>query len=154
MTTIVYRDGVLAADGRLTNDDNLILTDECQKIRRLSDGALFVLAGDDTFEEQIVDWLEGDFDGALPQAEKDKEFIAILVDADGALNVYEGSGDRFVQWPDDRFAAFGSGAEVAYGALEMGADAYMAVEIACLRNTTTGGDIQIAVPGYIEPTEG
>lgn len=145
MTTIAYRDGVLAADGRVTDGGHLILTDECKKIRRLSDGSLFALAGDVTHEERIVEILE-DMDSPLPQG---KDFTAILVDPDGNLSTYEGAGDRFLPWYEG-FAAFGSGAEVAYGAMQMGATAEQAVVAACHRNTTTGGAIQTERPGIIE----
>ena|ERR1700694_4242478 len=144
MTTIAYRDGILAADGRVT-DGHLILTDECKKIRRLSDGALFALAGDDVYEEKIVEILE-DMDSPLPQG---KDFTAILVDTEGRLSIYSGVGDRFLPWYAD-FAAFGSGAEIAYGAMQMGASAEQAVVAACARNTTTGGAIQTERPGIIE----
>lgn len=146
MTTIAYRDGVLAADGRVTDGGHLIITDECQKIRRLSDGSLFALAGDVTHEQKIIECLE-DMDVSLPQG---KDFTAILVDTDGLLSTYEGSGDRFYPWYERGFAAFGSGSEIAYGAMEMGATAAEAVSCAALRNTTTGGAIQTERPGIIE----
>jgi len=145
MTTIAYRDGVLAADGRVT-DGQLILTDECKKIRRLSDGSLFALTGDDTHEERIVEWLE---DADISPPPQGKDFTAILVDTDGNLSFYNGMSDRFVPWYEG-FAAFGSGSDIAYGALEMGATAEEAVIAASHRNTLTGGAIQTERPGIIE----
>jgi hypothetical protein len=48
---------------------------------------------------------------------------------------------------DDTFAAFGAGAEVAYGALEVGASAEEAVKAAARRSITTGGLIQVEKAG-------
>jgi ATP-dependent protease HslVU (ClpYQ) peptidase subunit len=149
MTTIAYRDGILAADGRVS-DGHLIITDTCKKISRLSDGSLFALAGDDVQELRLIEWLEDGEDGLPPQG---KDFTAILVDTDGLLHTFAGVGDRFVPWYDTAFAAFGSGADIAYGAMEMGASAESAVRCAMRRNTTTGGEVQIEVPGNPEPEE-
>lgn len=151
MTTIAWRDGVLAADGRVTYGGSLILTDSCKKIRRLSDGSLFALCGDPVLEERLIEWLENCEEGeSLPPHGKD--FTAILVDPDGALSTYEGSGDRFMPMYDG-FAAFGSGMDFAYGAMEAGATAEEAVKAASRRNVSTGGDIQIERPGLIDEDE-
>jgi ATP-dependent protease HslVU (ClpYQ) peptidase subunit len=146
LTTIVYRDGIMAADGRVTLGQ-LVVTDNCQKIKKLSDGALFALTGDDALWENLIEWLEAcEPDTAPPQG---KDFTAILVDTSGNLTVYEGNTDRFVPWYGE-YAAFGSGSDVAYGALEMGATAEQAVAAAIRRNTNTGGTIQVETPGLPE----
>ena len=150
MTTIAYRDGVMAADGRVT-DGQLVVTDECKKIRKLSDGALFALCGDDYLEEAIVEWLEACEPETVPPTGKD--FTAILVDTSGNLSTYSGVGERFLPWYDVKFAAFGSGGELAYGAMEMGATADQAVAVAIRRNTHSGGLIQVETPGLPEQDE-
>lgn len=144
MTTIAYRDGILAADGRVTCD-GLILTDTCKKITRLSDGALFTLCGVDTLEQRIIQWLEEDDDKPIP---KGKGFCAILVDTDGVLETYNGRGEGFAPSYGE-FQAYGSGCEVAYGAMEMGASAKEAVEAAIKRNAFSGGAIQVERPGLV-----
>lgn len=142
MTTIAYRNGLLAADGRVTSD-GLILTDTCKKITRLSDGALFTLCGVDTWEQQIIEWLEEN-DGSAPP--KGKGFCAILVDTDGVLTTYNGRNGGFIA-SYGAFQAYGSGCEIAYGAMEMGATAKEAVEAAIRRNAYSGGAIQVEKPG-------
>lgn len=148
MTTIVYRDGVMAADGRVTTGQ-LIVTDTCKKITKLSDGALFALAGEDHLEQNLIEWLEEADGGTAPPQGKD--FTAILVDTSGNLSVFTGSGDRFVPWNDIAYAAFGSGADVAYGALEMGATADQAVAAGINRDVNSGGRIQVEALGL--PTQ-
>jgi len=137
MTTIAFRDGILAADGRVTFGD-LIVGDTCRKITRLSDGSLFALCGDDTHEQAIIGWLEGV--GPRPDGE---EFTAIHVRSGGAIFVYHGDGEAFRPYPYTKFAAWGSGAELAIGAMEMDATAAQAVTVACRRNVASGGSIQI-----------
>lgn len=149
MTTIAYRDGILAADGRVTAG-GLILTDQCKKITRLSDGSLFALCGDDLLEERLIEWLENCETSAPPQG---KDFTAVLVETDGSLKVFTGQGDRFVPYQFDRFCAFGSGEDFAYGAMEMGATAELAVRAAIARNYLSGGSIQVETYGHIEEEE-
>lgn len=148
MTTIVYRDGVMAADGRVTIGQ-LIVQDNCKKITKLSDGALFALAGDDMLEKPLIEWLEEADGGIMPP--QGKEFTAVLVDTSGNLSVFTGAGDRFVPWEGVSYAAFGSGADAAYGALEMGATADQAVAAAINRDVNSGGSIQVEQLG--NPTQ-
>lgn len=148
MTTIAYRDGVLAADGRSTSG-HLIVNDKTTKIHRLSDGVLFALAGNDAYEAPMLYALEEG--GPLPAYDFDNDggFIAVLVEVDGTLKTYEGEGD--FSYVTDQFAAFGSGADFAYGAMEMGATAERAVQVACRRDKNSGGVVHSAVPGHEEP---
>lgn len=145
MTTIAYRDGILAADGRTTMGET-IFTDHTKKIIRLSDGALFALCGEVAYVQPMLDALEDD-DVDLPEAKG--EFTAVVVEKDGKLRVYEGMGG----WinVDAPYAAFGSGDEYALGAMDMGASAEEAVRISCGRDLGTGGDIQVERPG-LPPT--
>jgi hypothetical protein len=90
----------MAADGRVTIGQ-LIVQDNCKKITKLSDGALFALAGDDQLEKPLIEWLEEADGGIMPPQGKD--FTAILVDTSGNLSVFIGAGDRFVPWEGMRY---------------------------------------------------
>lgn len=149
LTTIAYRDGVMAADGRVTVGQ-LIVTDTCHKITKLSDGALFALCGDDRLEQALIAWLEACDPEVMPPQGKD--FTAVLVDTQGVLSTFEGSGDDFVTWGGE-YAAFGSGQDIAYGAMEMGATADQAVAAAIRRNTHSGGLIQVEQVGNAQEEE-
>lgn len=139
----------MAADGRVTIGQ-LVVTDACRKITKLSDGALFALCGEDTLEQNLIEYLEACEPDMMPPQGKD--FTAILVDTSGNLSVFEGSGDRFIPW-NVAFAAFGSGSDIAYGAMEMGATADQAVAAAIRRNTHSGGLIQVETFGLPEQDE-
>jgi 20S proteasome alpha/beta subunit len=68
----------------------------------------------------------------------DAGFEAFLV-RDGVVYHYDGSGVMYkVEAP---FHAIGSGASIAIGAMEMGATAVGAVEVASKYDIYTGGDI-------------
>lgn len=144
MTTIAYRDGILAADGRTTYGDT-IFTDHSKKIHRLSDGALFALCGDVAYVQPMLDALEDD-DVDLPQGEG---FTAVIVEKDGKVRLYEGKGGFIAL--DASYYAFGSGEEYAMGAMDMGASAHDAVRVACGRDLSSGGDIQVEKPGIVQP---
>ena len=90
-----------------------------------------------------------DSDGTLGNGAGGSSNVPVAVDTSGVLTVYEGSTDRFVPWYGE-YAAFGSGCDVAYGALEMGATAEQAVAAAIRRNTNSGGTIQVETPGLPE----
>ena len=148
MTTIAYRDGILAADGRLTSHNDTVLSDNAQKIHRLSNGELFALCGAEQFREPVLEALE-DPDLGLPEAvDEGIGFTAILVGLDGSLRIYEGSGG-WIPIHDD-FVAFGTGADFAYGAMEAGANAEGAVEIAIRRDVYSGGTVVTMTPGIEE----
>jgi ATP-dependent protease HslVU (ClpYQ) peptidase subunit len=149
MTTIAFRDGVMAAEGRSTLSGT-ILTDQNTKIVRLSDGALFALAGEDSYVAPLLSYLEGDEGAELPKADS-SPFTALVVEVDGTIKLYEGVGDFIVA--EVPFIAIGSGAPYAYGALDMGADPEHAVLLACKRDPNSGGDIQVELLGHVEPTE-
>ena len=147
MTTIAYRDGILAADGRMTYGDT-IFTDHTKKIHRLSDGALFALCGDVSYVQPMLDSLEDD-EVDLPEVSEGSSFTAVIVERDGKLRLYEGRGGFITL--DAPYYAFGSGEEYAIGAMDMGASAQDAVRVACGRDLGTGGDIQIEKPGLKQP---
>lgn len=145
MTTIAFRDGILAADGRMTYGDT-IFSDANRKIHRLSDGALFALCGDVSYVQPMLDALEDD-ESDLPEAADGSSFTAVIVEKDGKVRIYEGRGGYIAL--DAPYYAFGSGEEYALGAMDMGASAEQAVRVACGRDLGSGGTIQIEKPGKL-----
>ena len=145
MTTIVVRDGVMAADSRITLEDESMGTvfRTCDKIFAIGEGKRRVLIGLQGENEPglvFMDWyrqwqnnLWEDPTGATLERPASlaecEDFTAIVLRKGGRMYEYGKycRGDRV----KGRFYAIGSGAKAAYGALHMGANARAAVRIAC-----------------------
>lgn len=127
MTTIAYRDGVLASDSRETStngevgDDGFVIDSECEKIWRLPDGQLFGAAhASEDCTRLYMALLTGDDMPALD------DVAGILIALDGSYRLYDGH-----IWVPGRlpYYALGSGARFAFAAFKAGASAQRACEI-------------------------
>lgn len=124
MTTIAYRDGVLASDSKIS--DRGCWVGNTRKIFRGPDGAIGGLAG--CFGDLGIfrDWLAGGRQGACEF--KDDGSEAILVLPDGTVwNVFHGG--KVFEVTGSPFYAAGSGFRIAIGAMAAGADAITAINI-------------------------
>lgn len=154
MTTIAYKDGVMASDSRGTDENEMVLTD-CQKLYILDNGAVLGTAGDDDIRKlvKLLNKSQGPSD--LPSkkrlAKTQTDFKGILAFPTGelfiihiaqpcSLDVNIDEWTAYVCEIKDSMCAVGSGAPYAYGAMEAGKTAAQAVEIACKR------DIMSALP--------
>jgi len=122
MTTIAYKDGVIAYDSRITRDTE-ILYDDFQKCRE-EKGVKFILAGKTSHYARLV----AAYFGAAES--RDLHCSAIIIDADGLWKSPLISEKPY---------AIGSGGLHALTAMDMGATAAEAVEMAKKRDTCTGG---------------
>ena len=133
MTTIcVDKDGVIAYDGRMTQG-NTIVSDDCDKKHKRG-GAYFFLAGDvKDMEPFMHDCLEG---GSAREY-----MVSGFMQENGELYEVGGGGDV---WICDNIGpmAYGSGADHALTAMDMGADARLAIKMAMKRDCGTGGKIR------------
>lgn len=133
MTVVAYRDGIMCADSRTTQGNTIIGT--TTKIHRLDSGALFGVAGDEESRElhRLVNKVKTS--NKLPSSKELKELGQTYT----ALLVFpSGEGWRFDIGRNDEdgeygsvtrlgvYAAVGSGANFALGALDIGASAYAA----------------------------
>lgn len=136
MTTIAYRDGVLAGDTRVTDDSGHVWTDKCKKVFRIKDGSLVGVSGDMEPGELLLDALRaGVTEFKLPA---DSDINAIRVLADGRLFISE--GEAWTLWPEP-YAAIGSGKRCALTALRMGYSAREAVRQGIAGDSYSGGRI-------------
>lgn len=133
MTTIVYRDGKMAADSRAYAGDKHPIGNKV-KIRRLKDGTLIgcstTIPGGG---EAVLDFFEkgrpADF--TVPES-----FTFLMAKPNG--EVFYATDSDFLSGPlTGDFFAIGSGEAYAHGALEMGATAVEAVRVACKCDTFT-----------------
>lgn len=137
MTTIVYRDGVMAADSRAYAGDKQPIGFK-RKIHKLDDGTMIgatsVWPG---AGEGIIEWWKA---GCPKDFKLPDSFTMLAVKANG--EVYYASNSPFVSGPlSGDWWAIGSGEQYAAGALAMGATPYVAVAIASDLDAWTGGEI-------------
>jgi ATP-dependent protease HslVU (ClpYQ) peptidase subunit len=140
LTTIVYRDGVLAGDSRAYSGDKHPIGSKL-KIRRLTDGTL--LGASSTIPgagEKVLDWYAGgqkeDFD--LPD-----HFTLLVAKPNGEV-FYANDSAIFSGPLTSDFFSIGSGEQYAHGALLMGASAVEAVRAACFADAWTDFPIYAA----------
>lgn len=136
MTTIAYKDGVIACDARITNGTTITYDDYDKVIER--DGVSFVLCGYlCDYAKLIGAWFGETFTVAV-------EASALVYDGNSlcyaAYDVNEGLCKTPILM--ERPYAIGSGSSHALTAMDMGATAYQAVEMAMKRDSCTGGKIR------------
>lgn len=148
MTTIAWRGGVLAADSQV-NMGSGARHGLTNKIGRTRDGYLWGWSGDAHRKEAFALWAEKRV--ADPPAFDHKENCAVLIDPNGTVREWLGDG-----WftCEGGFEAWGSGTDFALAAMEMGAHAQRAVEVACKFDVHSGGPIcWFAIDTYEEKLE-
>lgn len=137
MTTIAYKDGILAVDSAVTCDGRY--EGSCKKWLQI-EGAVAAVSGQAMVLGRLKIAVDGDgfpdFDFSTLH---DSELL--FVSRAGIFCVTK-VGLLKIEAP---FAAIGSGAGIAYGAMAAGADAERAVEIACHYDNATRGPITALV---------
>ena len=134
MTTVVYRDGIVAADQRGMSNGWIMPSRE-EKIMRLDDGRVLSGCGSTAGIAVLMAWVLGD--RTTPQPKDD---CAVILFDGGAPEVFELGGSY--REGEARFYAWGSGMPTALGALYAGASAVEAIECAAKVDPNTGGDVQ------------
>lgn len=128
MTTIAYRDGIMAADSGCFNDG--LYEGEVDKIWMLPAVGMLGCCGEYGAILKVVEWLmKGGEPARKPRLSRESAFAGLLVKLDGEVMHYQ-LGLRPLRIAAD-FHAIGSGREIAIGAMATGASAVRAVEIAC-----------------------
>lgn len=160
MTTIAWRSPFMVSDGRVTWD-NIIVTDRCVKISRLTGGGLMGFAGAADTDEvrELFDRVKTG--RTLPTRKQILEchtdFRAILALPDGSSWCVESGPDytdedgtkqknvwNAAVFPihDDYFSV-GSGSKWAKAAMDTGATAERAVRVALKNDAASGGKVQV-----------
>lgn len=145
MTTIAYRDGIIASDSRATWDDWSM--SKCVKLYRVKSkvdpvkGDVIVgTAGSGSASLLFVDWLEAGGPPALHDRGVNEytEFECLIVHKSGIW-----MADRLcrLEQLDEDFWAAGSGRQAALAAMHCGKSAVEAVRIAARIDSFTGGRV-------------
>ncbi|WP_316415289.1 hypothetical protein [Mesoterricola silvestris] len=126
MTVIAWDGKTLAADRQATNCG---LASSCTKIQRFENGAIVGMTGEIAGGLNLFKWYANGSDPEKwPARQATDDWSRLIVVENGKAFTYE---HLPVPVPvEDPFMAWGSGCDFAMGALAMGADARMAVEIA------------------------
>lgn len=142
MTTIAYKDGVMAADTRAYAGFNTSIGEK-RKVRRLADGTLVGCSTNRVgFGEAIIDWYSRGVDPDKHPTAGETKFALLAV---------KPNGDGFYAYDDFLLSgplrapcfAIGSGEGAALGAMYAGATAERAVEIACDIDIWSGRPITV-----------
>ncbi len=139
MTTVAYRDGVMAADRAISTN---ALVGTARKVwRRKQDGALLGMSGSWAVVQKWSEWfLAGERGPAPPLGpNEDSSAHALLVRPEGAVEWHYSSGKATFEAP---YYAIGSGSDFAMGAMAVGASARQAVAAAARHDPHTGGGVQ------------
>lgn len=140
MTTIAYRDGVLAADTLTTRGYTAI--DGAMKVASGPHG-LGGACGNYGFVTAWLEWVSGErAERPVPVQTADDTDVGLLITPEGAIMVYEGSGHYQIRAP---YYAIGSGRDQALGAMHAGASAANAIRAAIEHDTYTGGTVTLVV---------
>lgn len=152
MSTFAYRDGLFAADSRAYAGNPRFIGHK-SKLFVFQDGTIVGCSTTQPgFAEAFADWVNA---GANANPSEtpilgEAGFEALVVRADGSVFYYN---DGF--YPSGplaaEFYAIGSGAEYALGAMERGATAFEAVQIACKYDRWSAEPISQAL---LEPVAG
>ncbi|MCE1053401.1 proteasome subunit beta [Pseudomonas alloputida] len=136
MTTIAYKDGVIAYDSQITRGDVITYDDYDKCIEQ--GGVKFFCSGAVPDFQRLVDA----YFGAKPDGNIDA--TALVLDGESLMMVAVDDATGLWKSPilRDRPYAIGSGTPYAFAAMDMGASAEEAVEMAARRDTSTGGKIR------------
>jgi len=154
MTTIAYRDGVMASDSQDTEEDDFVISIDSTKVFHLPNNSIVGMAGDT--DDRGVFELLGKADIEFCERPTKEELIetrttvdALWVWPDQRLwSVYvtyradESEWQAYVSEIHSDYAAVGSGGKFALGAMAFGASAEEAVEVASEFDIYTGGSVQ------------
>lgn len=138
MTTIAYRDGVMAADTQCSSGNRKF---RISKIKRLKCGGLLGGSGSLAAMLKIQRWAEAGFsaDDAPEFGDDGGDFEALIVRGDGTVYLLD---DEMELMPvTDELIAVGSGGPYAVAAMHCGLTPAEAVDVAAHYDPGTGGPV-------------
>jgi ATP-dependent protease HslVU (ClpYQ) peptidase subunit len=140
MTTIAYRDGILAVDSQITHGE-IIMPYSATKFWVLNTHAgVFSGVGDLNEISILKKWLMSAKASPQPEATNSAMFHFTIANNISTVQIWEGAGTYEKTF--DNYVAYGSGAAFALGAMAAGANAVEAVKIARSFDVWTGNIVQ------------
>jgi ATP-dependent HslUV protease subunit HslV len=135
VTTLAYKNGELAADSLVWEDNTAVGTIE--KIGRFPDGSMWGFCGKVAHLHILRSWMSWPFFDEPPEI---RDSALIIVTRTGEVRVWEEDGWVEFNAP---FYSWGHGHQICLGAMAMGATARQALEIAADMDSCTGGAIMV-----------
>lgn len=141
MTTIAWDGKTLATDSQRTSGD-IVESDDEKKLYVDIGGYLAVAGcGDLMGSEEIFNWIKSNKVDQFPKIDSKDVSSVICIKKDRSVLIYRHDGHgRSISHRG--ILADGSGWEIALGAMDAGATAVEAVEIAIKRDINSGGKVQ------------
>ena len=137
MTTIAYRNGVLAGDSQVT-DGQIWTADKLFDVSSSAGRLLVGVCGDVYAGLVFVEWLKNEKSRKPDIGNED--FEAIVIAESGRVTIWNQS---LIGWrPKGKYFAIGSGGPVAMGAMSAGKGAIDAVKVACKHDPYTRGPVR------------
>jgi hypothetical protein len=140
VTTIAYRNGVLASESRISltsEGGGERYFDSSRKLFR-KNGAVIALAGESSPGMLFLKWYGTAKKPPAALIDGEADFTALVLTKEG---LFEYDAYCIPEPVEEEFYAIGSGCKAALGAMHMGADAATAVEIAKRVDPGSGGRV-------------
>lgn len=136
ITTLAYKDGVLASDSLATANGNRVslVTKVMEK-----NGILFGGSGSLSMVQHFFDWVRGGMEGDPPEMQEGSTYEGVIIVAPTML-LFTPHG--LIRRPAGPWWSSGSGWEIAAGAMMAGKSAIEAIEVAIEIDVYSGGPIQ------------
>lgn len=135
MTTIAYKDGILAADTLFSCMGTV--AGYGPKIERTPSGRLVGASGNATYIRRLLKWAKTE-KGDPPLLKSTENGMGLIVELDGTVTELNEDGSYSLSMP---FHASGSGTVLAMGVMAQGGTAEEAIRIAIRYDLHTGGDV-------------
>lgn len=143
MTTIAYKDGVVAFDSLVVNGNTIIGYDNAKAKRYIFKDRTFIMAaaGSVFSCDKLEKWAETNLDPEhRPDTDDSGSLQAFMITDEEELFLIDTS---FIPWKiETEFFSVGNGDDLAFGAMANGASALEAVKVAAKYNVNTGGKIR------------
>lgn len=138
MTTVVYSNGVLAADRRITQGGEIV-GDTYKKVFRTQDGWIGAWCGTVTDGYAFAEWAINTTREDMPPR---GDYVGILINPKGKVFEFE-HGKPLPATRRRKFYTLGSGGTAALGALYAGASVKKAVQVAQKIDSASGGGVDV-----------
>jgi len=127
MTIIVWDGKKMVADKQATVCGTKMRVTKIHKIN----GSIIGVAGDHATAMALIEWFKnGKSPDKWPEIQKDKDRWSTMLEITPDRKIMRYEYEPYPFEVEEQFYAFGSGMDIALGAMEMGADGVKAVEIA------------------------